>query len=61
MPARMGLSMMGLSQGVIDCSVELYKAIETGHTDPAEPRDEKTTTPTSLAEWAGDVVAPMFG
>lgn len=61
MQARMGLSMMGLSQGVIDVFVELYQAIESGHVDAAEPRDERTTTPTSLAEWAEEVIAPMFG
>jgi len=61
MQARMGLSMMGVGQGVIGSLVELYNAIESGHLDPAEPRSDKTTTPTDLAEWAAEVIAPMFG
>jgi uncharacterized protein YbjT (DUF2867 family) len=61
MQARMGLSMMGLSQGVIDSLVELYSAIESGHLDPAEPRADETTTPTSLTNWAAEILAPMFG
>ncbi len=60
MQARMGLSMLGLSQGVIDAMIEMYHAVESGHIRPAEPRTEETTTPTTLAEWAAEVLAPRF-
>ena len=60
MQARMGLSMLGLSQNVIDTMVEMYQAIESGHMSSAELRTEETTTPTTLAEWAAEVLAPRF-
>ncbi len=60
MQARIGLSMMGLSQSVIDTMVEMYHAIESGHMSSAEPRTDETTTPTTLAEWAAEVLAPRF-
>ena len=60
MQARMGLSMLGLGQSVIDAMVEMYHAIETGHLVAAEPRTDETTTPTTLAEWAAEVLAPRF-
>ena len=60
MQARMGLSMLGLGQSVIDAMVEMYHAIETGHLVAAEPRTDDTTTPTTMVEWAKDVMAPML-
>ena len=60
MQARMGLSMLGLSQNVVDTMVEMYHAIESGHMSSAEPRTDETTTPTTLAEWAAEVLAPIF-
>ena len=60
MQARMGLSMLGLGQSVIDAMIELYKAIESGHLAPAEPRTDNTTTPTTIVEWAAEVMAPQF-
>ncbi len=61
MQARMGLSMLGLGQGVIDALIEMYRAIETGHLSAAEPPAAATTTPTPLHEWAAVNMAPMFG
>ena len=61
MQARMGLSMLGLGQGTIDAMIELYNAIESGHLTPAEPRTDETTTATTIAEWAAEVMAPQFG
>jgi uncharacterized protein YbjT (DUF2867 family) len=61
MQARMGLSMLGLGQGVIDAVIEMYQAIESGHLASAEPRSAETTTPTTLTEWAAEVLAPMLG
>lgn len=60
MQARMGLSMLGFGQSVIDAMVEMYHAIETGHLVAAEPRTELTTTPTTMVEWAAEVMAPML-
>ena len=60
MQARMGLSMLGLSQSVVDAMVEMYQAIESGHLVSSETRSEETTTPTTMADWAADVMAPMF-
>ncbi len=60
MQARMGLSMLGLGQSVIDAMVEMYHAIETGHLVPAEPRTDHTTTPTTMLDWATEVMAPML-
>jgi len=58
--ARMGLSMLGLGQSVIDAMIEMYHAIETGHLVAAEPRTPETTTPTTMVEWASGAMAPMF-
>jgi hypothetical protein len=60
MQARMGLSMLGMSQSVIDAMIELYHGIETGHVVAAEPRTEETTTPTTIGEWAANAMAPLF-
>ena len=60
MQARMGLSMLGMSQSGIDMLIELHDAIESGHLSSAEPRSEETTTPTTLEEWAVEALAPRF-
>lgn len=60
MQARMGLSMLGFGRSVVDAMVEMYHAIETGHLVAAEPRTGETTTPTTMVEWANEVMAPMF-
>ena len=56
----MGLSMIGASQSVTDALIEMYQALESGHMRAAEPRSEETTTPTTLTEWAAEVMAPRF-
>ena len=61
MQARMGLSMLGLGQSVIDAMVEMYHAIESGHMASAEPRTDETITPTTIVEWAAEAMAPQFG
>jgi len=60
MQARMGLSMLGLSQSLIDAMIEMYHGIETGHVVAAEPRTPETTTPTTMLDWAAEAMAPMF-
>ena len=60
MQARMGLQMLGMGPSVVDALVEMYHAIETGHLEAAEPRSEATTTPTTIVDWAAEVLAPMF-
>jgi uncharacterized protein YbjT (DUF2867 family) len=58
--ARMGLSMLGLSNSVIEAMLEMYHAIDTGHLVPAEPRTPETTTPTTLGGWAAEAMAPKL-
>jgi uncharacterized protein YbjT (DUF2867 family) len=60
MQARMGLSMLGMSQSVIDAMLEMYHAIETGHLVAAEERSAETTTPTRFSDWAAEVMAPLL-
>jgi len=60
MQARVGWSMMGLGHGVIDSFLELYGAIASGHLRAEGPPTPETTTPTTLAEWAAEVLAPRF-
>lgn len=58
--ARMGLSMLGCSHDVIEATLEMYHAIETGHLVAAEPRMPETTTPTTIVEWAAEVMVPLL-
>lgn len=60
MQARMGLSMLGLSGSVIDAMLEMYRAIETGHLAAAEPPAPESATPTTMEEWAVQVMAPLL-
>lgn len=57
--AREALSGMGLNDDVVEQLLELDRAIESGHIGPAEPRTHETTTPTTLVDWAREVMAPM--
>jgi len=58
--ARESMVQGGMSENAADLLVELYDAIETGHLKPTEPRSPQTTTPTPLAEFAQEIVAPML-
>jgi len=60
MQARMGLGMLGFSQSFIDATLEMYEAFESGHLVAAEPRTDETTTPTTMLDWADEVMAPLL-
>jgi uncharacterized protein YbjT (DUF2867 family) len=59
--ARQAMSAAGLSEYVADMVLELYRAIESGLLRPAEPRTAETTTPTTLEQFARDVLQPLIG
>jgi uncharacterized protein YbjT (DUF2867 family) len=59
--ARRAMSAAGLSEQVTEMVLELYQAIESGLLRPAEPRTAETTTPTTLEQFARDVLRPLVG
>jgi uncharacterized protein YbjT (DUF2867 family) len=54
---RQTLLSFGASPAIADLYLEMDAAFDTGLT-PAEPRTPETTTPTSLAQWAREVLRP---
>ena len=58
---RQGLSEAGLPEFKADLYVELFQAIGEGRLDPAEPRTAETTTTTTLAQFATQVLKPALG
>jgi uncharacterized protein YbjT (DUF2867 family) len=57
--ARQAMRSIGLSEHVTELVLELYRAIESGLLRPAEPRTADTTTPTTLTQFARDVLKPL--
>jgi hypothetical protein len=57
--ARAGLESAGVPPFLAAIVVELYTALGDGRMDPEEPRTPDTTTPTTLAAFARDVLAPI--
>ncbi|WP_164018306.1 NmrA family NAD(P)-binding protein [Pyxidicoccus trucidator] len=58
--ARKGMAGAGMPAWLVDLYAELYGSIGEGRMDPAEPRSAQTTTPTSLAQWAREVLKPAL-
>jgi len=56
--AREALLGMGAGPAFADAYVEMYQGFAHDPT-PAEPRSPETTTPTTLAAWAGEVLKPL--
>ncbi|NMO15030.1 NmrA family NAD(P)-binding protein [Pyxidicoccus fallax] len=56
--ARKGMVGAGIPGWMADVFAEMYGGIGDGRMDPAEPRSAQTTTPTSLAKWAREVLKP---
>ena len=56
--AHEALSSMGLPDGAIAAMLELYDGMSEGRMESAEPRTAETTTPTTLTEWASEVLRP---
>ena len=57
---RSALEKMGMSEDSIESMLEMYRVLELGILKPAEPRTAETTTPTTLEEFAREVMAPML-
>ena len=51
---------MGVSADLANLYVEMLRAINEGHMVPTQPRDARTTTPTTLEVFAREVFAPVF-
>ncbi|MEN6450854.1 MAG: NmrA family NAD(P)-binding protein [Thermoguttaceae bacterium] len=50
----------GLSENVADSLLEMYGAMESGQIRTTQPRTPETTTPTTLAEFAREVIVPLI-
>jgi len=50
----------GMSENAVELMLELYQALDSGLLRPAEPRSPETTTPTTLLEFAREVLAPRI-
>ena len=50
-----------VSENLADLMVEMYGAFESGKLRTIQPRSAETTTPTTLAEFAHEVMLPMIG
>jgi uncharacterized protein YbjT (DUF2867 family) len=58
---RQGMHAKGMSEHMIEMVLGIYQAIESGLLRPAEPRSPDTTTPTTLEQFARDVLKPLIG
>jgi uncharacterized protein YbjT (DUF2867 family) len=58
--ARQSLISAGISENGADLMLEMYDAAEAGGLRPLQPRSKETTTPTTLAEFARDVLLPSL-
>ncbi|QSQ14783.1 NmrA family NAD(P)-binding protein [Myxococcus landrumensis] len=59
--ARKGMQGAGVPGFVVELLSEMYQAVLDGRMDPEEPRSGETTTPTTLAQWAKEVLGPAVG
>ena len=58
--ARQFLLSHGVSENFADLMVEMYDAVEAGWLHSLQPRSPETTTPTTLTEFASEVILPML-
>jgi uncharacterized protein YbjT (DUF2867 family) len=58
--AREALLETGMSENAVDLMLEMYDAFDTGRLQPLQPRMPLTTTPTTLAEFAWEVMLPLI-
>jgi hypothetical protein len=49
-----------MSESAAAALIEMYEAIESGKMKTLVPRSPETTTPTTLAEFAHDVLLPQL-
>ena len=59
--AREELVGMGMSPGTVDAMLELDRAMNDGTLVSEEPRSPETTTPTTLADFAREILVPALG
>jgi hypothetical protein len=52
---------MGMSPGAAGAMLDLYRAINDGTIVSEEPRSPVTTTPTTLTDFAREILAPALG
>lgn len=57
---RKGMAGAGMPAWMVDLFAEMYGAVIDGRMNPAEPRSPETTTPTTLAKWAREVLKPAL-
>ncbi len=58
--ARQALLAAGSSPGTVELMLEMYRAIESGHMRPAEPRTPDSTTSTTLEAFAREEMLPLL-
>jgi uncharacterized protein YbjT (DUF2867 family) len=57
---RDGMLKNAMTENAADSLLELYDAVESGRIRPTQPRSNETTTPTTLAEFAREVLLPSI-
>jgi len=57
--ARQAMLESAMSENSVEMMLEMYDAVEAGKLRPTEPRSPRTTTPTTLSEFARDVMLPL--
>ena len=57
---RESLLQSGMSENIADLMLEMYDAFESGRLKPTQPRSPHTTTPTTLAAFAREVMLPLI-
>jgi uncharacterized protein YbjT (DUF2867 family) len=57
---RQWLVSSGVSENAAELLLEMYAAAESGRLRPMQPRSEETTTPTTLIEFAHEVLLPSL-
>jgi uncharacterized protein YbjT (DUF2867 family) len=58
--ARKALLESAMSENLADLILEMYDAVESGTLQPLEPRSPQTTTPTTLIEFAREIIFPLI-
>jgi hypothetical protein len=49
-----------MSENIADLMLEMYDGVERGRLRPTQPRSAETTTPTTLAKFAAEVILPLI-
>jgi uncharacterized protein YbjT (DUF2867 family) len=50
----------GMSENIADLMLEMYDGVERGRLRATQPRSPETTTPTTLAKFAAEVILPLI-